>query len=82
MGSNPTTLTMAPSFDEQYPRIAWWAQGGGWIELGQDDYSRSLIRVLDIGGLLWEGKEEYDTVAEAMDEAEAFLAKWAEENGY
>lgn len=73
---------MATSFDEQYPNIAWWAQSGGWIELGYDDYNRTLIRVLDIGGMLWEGKEEYETVAEAMDEAEAFLAKWAEENGY
>ena len=73
---------MAPSFDEHYPNIAWWAQGGGWIALGYDHYSRSLIRVIDIGGMLWEGKEEYKTVAEAMDEAEAFLAKWAEENRY
>lgn len=52
------------------------------IELGRDDFSRSMIRVLDIGGLLWEGKENYDTVAAALAEAEAFVAQWREENDY
>ena len=73
---------MAQTFDEAYPNIAWWAEGGGWIELGRDEYSRSMIRVLDIGGMLWEGETSYETIAQAMDEAEAFIAKWCEENGY
>ena len=58
---------MATSFDHLYPNIAWWAQGGGWIELGRDDNSRSMIRVLDIGGMLWEGEDDYETVADAMN---------------
>lgn len=69
-------------FDDLYPNLTWWADGGGWIELGRDDFSRSMIRVLDIGGLLWEGKENYDTVAAALAEAEAFVAQWREENDY
>lgn len=73
---------MAKVFDDLYPNIAWWAEDGGWIELGRDDYSCSLIRVLDIGGMLWEGKEDYPTITAAMDEAEAFIAQWREENGY
>lgn len=73
---------MKASFDQLYPNIAWWAEYGGWLELGQDDYSTSLIRVLDMGGMLWESEEEYDSVAAAMDEAEAFIARWREENGY
>ena len=70
------------TFDDLYPHIAWWAQGGGWLELGQDEYSHSMIRVLDMGGMLWESDEDYETVAQAMDEAEAFIAKWRVENGY
>jgi len=70
------------SFDELYPHIARWVQGGGWIELGWDDCRRSLICVLDIGGMLWEGEEQYDSVGAAMDEAEAFMAQWRKENGY
>ncbi len=72
---------MATSFDNLYSNISRWADGGGWIELGRDDYSQSLIRVLDPGGMLWEGKEVYPTVAAALDEAEAFIARWYEENG-
>ena len=41
-----------------------------------------LDRVLDGGGMLWEGQEEYDSVGTAMDEAEAFMAEWRKENGY
>lgn len=73
---------MSYFFDDAYPNIAWWVDGAGWVEVGADHYSRSLIRVLDIGGMLWEGAEEYDTVAEAMDEAEAFIGRWRAENGY
>ncbi len=43
--------------DDQIPTLAAWIlSGAGWIELGQDEYSRSLVRILDIGGLLWESE--------------------------
>ncbi len=71
---------MAGSFEEQYPNIATWVKDG-WIELGRDDYSRSLIRVLDIGGMVWEGEEEYETVDEALAAAEAAILTWRRENG-
>jgi len=35
---------MAQSLDATYPTIARWVQEDGWIEIGQDDMSRSLIR--------------------------------------
>jgi hypothetical protein len=41
-----------------------------------------MIQDFDVGGMLWEGREEYETIAAAMDEAEAFIAQWREENGY
>ncbi len=69
------------TFDKQYPHIANWVQDG-WIEIGQDDYSRSFVRVLDIGGMVWEGKESYETVAEALAEANAAISRIASENGY
>lgn len=53
----------------------------GWIEIGRDEYSRSFVRVLDIGGLIWEGEEEYETVDEALPAAEAGISAWLEENG-
>ena len=67
-------------FDEQYPTLSEWILGSGWIELGQDEYSDSLVRILDIGGMLWESEKSYTTVAEALAEAEEalkqLLAEW------
>jgi hypothetical protein len=40
---------MAQSFDATYPTIARWVQEYGWIEIGQDDMSRSFIRALNEG---------------------------------
>jgi len=60
--------------DDQYPTLAdWILSGAGWIELGQDEYSNSLVRILDIGGLLWESEKNYLTLAEALVEAEEAL---------
>lgn len=73
---------MVTCFAELYPNITWWAQGGGWIELGRNDCSRSFIRVPDIGGMLWEGREKYDAAGDAMDEAESFISQWRRENSY
>lgn len=70
---------MAEPFDQRYPNIAAWVQHG-WIELGRDDFSRTCIRVFDIGGLIWEGFERYDSVEEALREAEAAIAAWIDEN--
>ncbi|MCA9963574.1 MAG: hypothetical protein KC423_05005 [Anaerolineales bacterium] len=68
------------TFDEQYPNIAWWVQEG-WIEIGQDEYSQSFIRVLDAGGLVWESQTSHTTVADALAEADAAIEQYADENG-
>jgi hypothetical protein len=68
-------------FDQQYPHLAAWILGGdAWIELGQDEMSHSMVRILDIGGLIWESDERYETVAQALAAAEKALAEWSEEN--
>ncbi len=41
-------------FKKNYPGLALWVDGWGWIEIGCDEYSNSLVRVLDEGGLIWE----------------------------
>ena len=38
----------------------------GWIEMGQDHMSRSFVRALDEGGLVWEGQEDYATLDDAL----------------
>ena len=69
------------SFEQFYPNLAYWVESFGWIELGQDDYSQSLIRILDTGGLIWESEEDYDSLDTALQEAEAAIAAWFKEQG-
>ena len=41
-------------FDQQYPHLsAWILDGDGWIELGQNDFSRSHVRILGIVGTFY-----------------------------
>ena len=36
----------------EYPYVAEWVKEFGWIEVSYDDFLRSFIRVLDIGGMI------------------------------
>lgn len=69
------------NFSSTYPNIAKWTESYGWIEIGQDDYSTSFIRVLDIGGMLWESKPKYISLDDALNELETALAKIIKEIG-
>jgi hypothetical protein len=71
---------VATSFEESYPNIARWVTSQGWIELGQDEYSSSLVRALNAGGMVWEGSTYYGTLDEAFDALETALAEWSEKN--
>jgi hypothetical protein len=66
-------------FEESYPNISNWVKSHGWIELGQDEYSSSLVRALDEGGMIWEGSAYYGTLDEAFEALETALAEWTEQ---
>jgi hypothetical protein len=61
---------MAQSLDATYPTIARWVMEYGSIEIGQNDMSRSFVRALDEGGLVWEGQEDYATLDDALRESD------------
>ncbi len=63
-----------------YPNIAFWVKGG-WIEIGQNDYSQSFMRALDEGGLVWEGKAKYSSFHDAFQALDAGIAAWRGEQG-
>ncbi len=67
---------MSQSFESTYPNIAYWVDALGWIELGADEDSTSLIRVLNEGGLVWESEDHYDTLDEALLAADAAISEW------
>lgn len=66
------------SFAALYPNIAARVQDG-WVEIGRDEYSRSFVRALDIGGMVWEGAEEYASLEEALQALDAGIAARLEE---
>ncbi len=67
-------------FANKYPNISDWLEDGT-IEIGRGEYgSSSFIKVIDEGGLVWEGKERYATLDEAFDDTEKAITDWLDEN--
>jgi len=62
------------NLDERFPNIAYWVNNQGVIEIGQDRYSTSMIRLLDEGGQIWEGKTHYKTLDSAFKAAEQAIS--------
>ena len=79
--TRPKAAEARTPFEQTYPTIAQWVESYGWIEMGQDDYSRSMIRALDIGGMVWEGKTQYASLDELLRDLENGLPDWFKENG-
>jgi hypothetical protein len=75
----PRRSVKTGAFAEAYPHLSRWVEGCGWIEVGDDGSRPSLIRVLDEGGMVWEGSSHYASVDEALHEAEAAVAQWMRE---
>jgi hypothetical protein len=67
------------TLDDRYPSLSAWVNGGGWIEIGSDHYSNSFIRVLDTGGMVWEGEITYQSLDAALDAADTALARLEED---
>ncbi len=65
----------ADSFSQKYPNLAKWVQSG-WIEIGCSECTTSKIRVLDEGGLVWEGGTRTRSLDAMFKEAEQALIKW------
>jgi hypothetical protein len=74
--------TRPQPFLAAYPNIAEWVMGVGWIEVGQDDYSRSLVRVLNEGGMVWESKGKYANLDAVLKAADAAVALWFQDNDF
>jgi hypothetical protein len=59
--------------DDAYPYLAAWVDERGWFEVGPHYYSRSFIRVLDEGGMVWEGAIRYPSLGAAFRAADTAL---------
>ena len=68
------------SFDEKYPYIADWVRDGT-IEIGYNDYDNVYLRVIDIGGVVWESSKTYSNLDDAFYEMNTAIEAWCTENG-
>ena len=69
------------SFAESYPTITRWVEEQGWIVIGTDEYSTSLVRALDQGGMVWESSSNLESIDEALKALEKELQDWFQKNG-
>ncbi len=71
-GKNP-----ASPFDERFPTIARWiTMEEGWVEIGGDHYSHSIVRALYGGGMVWEGATSCESLDEALGAMDRPIAEW------
>jgi hypothetical protein len=59
-----------------YPHLWRWVVEFGTVEIGYCDQTRSFIRVLDEGGIVWKGRWSYPTLDAALAHADAGVARW------
>jgi hypothetical protein len=70
--------TRAIDVEAQYPNVAKWVNGYGWIEIGETDWQGFQVIALDAGGLIYESTD-CDSLAGAMQALEAGLEAWFKE---
>ncbi len=68
-------------FEQLYPNISEWVSSYGWIEIGDDGQSSSLVRALDEGGMVWESDDDDATLDEVLNALDAFLAEQMSQYG-
>jgi hypothetical protein len=71
-------MTVGPDIEAQYPNVAKWVNGYGWIEIGIHDWEGFQARALDEGGLIYEDADS-DSFAGAMQVLETALGAWFKE---
>lgn len=59
-----------------YPHLWRWVAEFGTVEIGHCGPTRSFIRVLDEGGVVWKGRRSYRTLDAALADAETGPARW------
>jgi hypothetical protein len=70
------------SFETKYPNIARWIdEHGGVIEIGYlpDGPLTSFVRAIDLGGMAWEGDDQYESLDDALLDLEVNIGAYLEE---
>lgn len=76
----PRKAMPAATVDASYPTLWRWVTQRGYLEVGPTEGSRSFVRALDDGGLVWEGAVSYPSFKAVLDALEAALTHWLAKN--
>ena len=68
-----------PTGSAPYPHLWRWTAELGTVEIGNSGRTRSFIRVLDEGGIVWKGRRSYPTLDTALADADAGVSRWMED---
>ncbi|MEJ7640211.1 MAG: hypothetical protein WKF75_20160, partial [Singulisphaera sp.] len=74
VGRDVPILTVPQDFDEAFPAVARWAKTQGRIEIGVERGQGFVVRALDDGGMVFEGKAD-KAVGEALTALERGIAQ-------
>lgn len=78
LGEQPTQAAMPVGTSQidttAYPYLSDWISSRGWVELGSTPKTRTHIRILDQGGLVWESGMRYHTIEDLLRAGEQALA--------
>jgi hypothetical protein len=69
------------TLDERYPHLQRFLKVQGWVAIGQDEYSSSFVRALDPGGMVYEGKDNYARLEDALADLDAGVKAYMDEQG-
>ena len=58
------------------PHLWRWVTEFGTVEIGHCHQTRSFIRLLDEGGMVWKGRRNYPSLDAALADAEAGVSRW------
>ena len=61
--------------EQQYPHIGRWLAEGRLVELGRTDTSRSMVRAIAEGRIVWEGKASYRGLDDLLSDLNEGIAQ-------
>ena len=79
--SQKLPMPKSKTFEEQYPTIHRFVQEIGRIEIGQDEMISAFVRAYDLGGTVYEGEDSYPSMEAALQDLEAGIKAYLDENG-
>lgn len=74
-------MPKSKTFKEQYPIIHRFVEAIGWIEIGQHEIISAFVRAYDLGGTVYEGEDSYPNLEAALQDLEAGIKAYLDENG-